>query len=166
MKKAYVITYKATPPHILTKVNEFRTKLDTLGSYEVIVQTPREMVVGLRAEDVGINAYQVRDALRLVIDPFKEMLLVVGIARAEFARTFNWQEFCIETSEKDETAQERNYTRFGSCHEARIAYERERPVWSDVAGMQGRLPVSFDEWCWLPPQRTGIYVRLENQKYL
>lgn len=162
MKKSYCITYKTNKANVNNE-SLIKQKLEAIGSCEEVLHYPRALVYFLVPDKEGFGAREIVSDIRSVLNPFDDMLMVVGIRNDDCAKTDNWCDSIIEKCDKFEGDEKRNFSRFNSRHEAFMAYQRERPKWVYQDGIGAAIAVDFNEWCWLPIRKDGIYEK--NGKY-
>lgn len=120
------------------------------------------------AQDYGIiytpnedkeNARTIRTNLGEVLRPFEDTLIIAGINAYDYIDTSKVSQETIEE-------EQRNFNRFNTMREAKMAYDLEKPRWVYSDGKRTGQRVEFDEWVWLPIKQSGIYEASKYKKYV
>ena len=162
MKKAYVITYFYTGAE--SRLKQVVEVIDSLGKKTAVQQTAKSYTVILFPSGENDDAVSIRNKISYHLNPFSENVSVARLVVSDYAETNGLH--CAEEIEEysnEEGEVPRNFSRFASRHEAYIAYQMEKPKWVYPDGIGVAIAVDFNDWCWLPIKKDGIYER--NGKY-
>ena len=165
--KAYKVLLMSSLPQSITAVNEV---LATIGKVaQVDVRGPTVFIYAVRPDNQDMTATDILDKVRAVVKVFGDKVLVTvydsdGVASLNLDMPTELR----PADEEDFTEREvqRNFSRFSTRHEAYLQWEKERPRWVYSDGVNMAITVDFNDWCWLPIRRNGIYEKSLEQKYL
>ena len=161
MKKAYLITYfySGTESHLKQVVEV----IDSLGKKTAVQQTAKSYTVVLVTTDGNVDAVVIRNKIAERLNPFDENVSVARMVLTDHAETHGINLMLSDGESNSGQDEPRNFSRFNSRHEALLAYLMEKPHWVNLNGIGATIAVDFNEWCWLPIRKNGIYER--NGKY-
>ena len=165
MKKAYIVTYVNDKAGINRQL--MQEQLQTLGLYTELSHTARMASWLLIAEDESVSAATIKNRIFLAMKPFEDSISVVRIDANDAAgvNCLDTKEF-LEKCKVEGGDEPRNFERFRTKHEAFLQYELEKPRWVYEDGIGVAVKVDFDDWCWLPIRKDGIYEKRKYQSYI
>ena len=161
MKKAYIVTYVSPDGNSRSAV---KTQLELIGKFHQLTDSGRQASWLCIPTEEGENATSIRAKLLLALAPFTDGVFVARVDALDAAETDKCKCMGLLEGCKGENESElRNFNRFSSRHEAFVQYQIEKPRWIYSDGIGAAISVDFDEWCWLPVRKDGIYEK--NGKY-
>lgn len=165
--KAYQVLLMSTSPQSITAVDEV---LSTVGKVaKVDMSGPKVFIYAVCPDNQDMTATDLLGLVRSVVKIFDDKLLVTeydsdAVANLNFDIPSGLIPNNDERKEANET--ERNFSRFSTRHEAYLQWIKERPMWVYNDGVNMAISVDFDDWCWLPIRRNGVYEKFLEQRYL
>ena len=165
--KAYLITYATEDAD---RITNFPREIGMLGNSAMVHgdDAASTISVVLIPSNENLDAKDIKGELVKKIDVFADSLLVTQVNPLNIG-----EKNCVaqaisllEHGDKNESEEIRNFSRFHSRHEGIVQYQKEKPQWAYESGILANLPISFEEWCWLPIKRDGIYDKNKYEKYI
>jgi hypothetical protein len=165
VKKAYIVTYINDKEGINRQL--MQEQLQTIGAYKELSHAARTASWMIIPDDEAANASAIKNKLFSALKPFEDSISVVRIDANDAAgvNCLDTKEF-LEKCKVESSDEPRNFERFRTKHEAFLQYELEKPRWVYEDGIGAAILVEFDEWCWLPIRKDGIYDKRKYQSYI
>lgn len=108
----------------------------------------------------------IRDLIRADVNVFEDKVMV-SLISPDYVSFVNWNNGEEIIGDEDVGGKEkRNFERFDNRHDAYVAFGLEKPKWVYGDGVNMGTTMRFDDWCWLPVKRDGIYERGKYEKYI
>lgn len=165
MNKAYLVNYKSHDGKNLDKIKE---RLNLLGNVDEIANTRTMFSAIVFPMDEKDDAVSIRNKLKEAINPFYEGVAAIEVNKLDMADSdiVPCFKFEMPTTGKAENDGQRNFNRFRTRHEAFVAYEVEKPIWTYPDNTGNAIRMDISEWLWMPIKKNGLYERGKYEKYL
>ena len=166
MNKIYLVVYKSNDGGNLDKIKE---QLQLLGKIAECVTTRKVFSAFVMPTDEKVNAVAIRNKMRECINPFEEGTAAIEVNELDMADTDSCK--CLNFEKKPQSDisikdEPRNFSRFKTRHEAFVAYEMEKPIWTYPDNIGNAIRMDIGEWLWMPIKKNGQYERGKYEKYL
>jgi len=166
MNKVYLVAYESENGENIDKIKE---ALSLLGKVSIWVDTGKVLSAFVITTDEKIDAVAIRNKMQESINPFEEGVGAIEVNELDMADTntlgcFAWKKSGL--GRISVAKEDRNFDRFKTRHEAFVAYEVERPVWTYPDNIGNVIRMDIDEWLWMPIKKDGRYERGKYEKYL
>ena len=163
MKKKYLILYKSNHG---TSLSNVKLTIMSIGNVTNLIESSKAYTCIVESSDESMTAFQVRSKISEVMAPFDDGLLVSQIGFND-SSSFGTLANIDNDEENNQTGSvKRNFSRFQTKHEAYEVFKLEQPRWCYDDGINMAINVDFNEWCWLPVRKDGIYMHGKYDKYL
>lgn len=164
MKKAYNVTYTSSSGKNKNIVKE---QLSLIGLVKSMTDSAKQATWLVIPSDESMAAHTISAEVFKHLSPFEDEISVFRVdvldtADTNSAKVLGFVHDCKGANE----GEMRNFNRFSSRHEAFLQYQIEKPRWVHADGIGAAISVEFDEWCWLPIKKDGIYHKGKYEKYL
>ena len=166
MNKIYLVIYKSEDGRNLDKIKQ---ELLLIGTVYENVNTRKVFSAFVAPTDEKIDAVEIRNRMKRNINPFEEGAAAIEVNELDMADTDICKCLVFQRMPREHLIEEdvqRNFHRFKTRHEAFVAYEVEKPIWTYPDNIGNAIRMDIDEWLWMPINKDGRYERGKYEKYL